>query len=336
MGLALPASSEVGNARLCLLGKGLLPEEGYFDSAGVNLHYLDWGGVGSPLVLLAGLGGTAQWYRGLAPRLTDSHRVLALTRRGHGRSDKPDTGYNLADLVADISRFLDAVGIERAILIGHSFAGIEMPHFARRYPERVSGLIFLDALFPNLDPEPDLSGDPVWSIAPPDPTDDDLTSPEAFLAYHRRTRPDVARVWCEAVEADLLDKIAVQEDGRVQSLHDDELMNRIAAEIWPARDPQYEKVGIPMLAIVPGGDFHHGVPHDADDEQRRAADRYWREVVRPWIRQRTDTFRRAVPSARIVEFDAPNHLIFIAREAETAATIKSFTLTIADPPHTGA
>ena len=305
-----------------------MPDEGFFNSAGVHLHYLDWGGEGSPLVLLAGLGGTAQWYRGLAPRLTDDHRVLALTRRGHGRSDKPHAGYDLGALVDDIVRFLDTKQIEKAILAGHSFAGIEMPHFARRYPERVAGLILFDAVFPHLDPEPDLSGDPVWSVAVPDPTAADLASPRDFLAYHKRTRPDIARLWCEAVEADLLDKIAVQEDGRVKNLHDNDLMNRIAEEIWPVRDPQYEKVTAPMLAIVPDGNYHHGAPLDADEELRQAADVYWRRVVRPWIRQRTATFRRAAPLARIVEFDAPNHLIFIAREAETAAAVKSFTRTI--------
>ena len=302
-----------------------MSEEGCINSAGVNLHYLGWGREGPPLVLLAGLGGTAQWYRSLAPRLAEVHRVLALTRRGHGRSDRPDSGYDLATLVEDIGHFLDTMRIDKAILAGHIFAGIEIPHFARRYPERVTGLIFLDALFPHLDPEPDLSGDPIWSVAPPDPTASDLASPEAFLAYHKRTRPDIARLWGEAIEADLLDKIAIQEDGRVESLHDDELMNRIALDIWPTRDPRYENVRAPMLAIVPGGDYHHGAPPDADEKLRQAADHFWREVVRPWIHQRTATFRRAAPSARIVEFDAPNHLIFIARESQTAAAIKSFT-----------
>jgi hypothetical protein len=188
----------------------------------------------------------------------------------------------------------------------------------------MAGLIFLDALFPYLDPEPDLSGDPVWSVAVPDPTTADLSSPEAYLAYHRRTRPDIARLWCEAIESDLLDKIAVQEDGSVESLHDDQLMNRIAEEIWPIRDPRYEMVATPMPAIVPDGDYHHGAPLDADDDLRRAADSHWRQVVRPWIRQRTATFRQSAPSAQIVEPDAPNHLSFIAKEDATAAAVKAF------------
>jgi pimeloyl-ACP methyl ester carboxylesterase len=235
--------------------------------------------------------------------------VSALTRRGHGRSDKPDSGYDLPTLVDDIGRFLDNRQIDKAFLAGHSFAGIEMPHFARRYPERVAGLIFLDALFPHLDPEPNLGEDPVWSIPAPDLMAADLVSPEAYLAYHRRNRPDIARIWCEAIEADLLNKVAIQEDGGVQSLHDDELMARIAGEIWPVRDPQYEEVHVPMLAIVPDGDYHHGLAPDANDQQRQAADRYWQGTILPWIRQRTATFRESAPAAVVVELDAPNHLM---------------------------
>jgi pimeloyl-ACP methyl ester carboxylesterase len=303
--------------------------EGYFDSDGVKLHYLDWGGAGPILLLLAGLGGTAQWYRGLATRLATTSRVLAMTRRGHGRSDKPAAGYDLPILVDDVGRFLDATQIDRTILVGHSFAGIEMPHFARRYPERVAGLIFLDALFPYLDTEPDFSDDPVWSLSIPEPTAADLMSSDAYLAYHRKNRPDLARIWCEAIEADLLDKIAVLDDGRVVSLHDDALMNRMAGEIWPDRDPQYENVRAPMLAIVPDGDYHHGLPLNASDQQRLVADGYWQARVRPWIRQRTAAFRLCAPSAQVIELDAPNHLIFIAEEDAVATAVKQFVETIA-------
>jgi pimeloyl-ACP methyl ester carboxylesterase len=68
------------------------------------------------MVLLAGLGDTAQMYRGLAPRLARWFRVVGLTRRGHGRSDHPGDDYDLDAFVQDIDRFLDALGIEQAIL----------------------------------------------------------------------------------------------------------------------------------------------------------------------------------------------------------------------------
>ena len=93
--------------------------EAFFGSDGVSLHYIDWGGEGPPLVLLAGLGGTAHLFRGLAPKLSSRFRVVALTRRGHGRSDRPESGYEIDTLVDDIHRFLDELEIERAVLVGH-------------------------------------------------------------------------------------------------------------------------------------------------------------------------------------------------------------------------
>jgi pimeloyl-ACP methyl ester carboxylesterase len=308
-----------------MIGQRHTPKERFTDSEGVKLHTLDWGGDGSPLVLLAGLGDNAQRYRGLAPRLTDRVRVVGLTRRGHGRSDRPDTGYDLDTFVEDVRRFLDTLGIEQAILVGHSFAGLEMPHLATRYPRRVAAIVYLDALFPKLDPEPDLSGDPVWSVLPTTgPTADDLASRETYLAYYKRARPDWARIWCEAIEADLLDRVTIQDDGRVEFHHDDELMNRIYGTVVLGPGPEYDQVTAPMLAIVPDGKTHQSVPLDATDELRQAADRYWGEKRRPWIRQRTAAFRQAAPTARVVEIDTSSHHIFIAREDETVKAIGDF------------
>lgn len=157
-----------------------MPKEEFIDSDGIKLHYIDWNGTGRPMVLLAGLGDTANIYHGLAPKLANRFRVVGLTRRGHGRSARPDSGYDLDTLVKDIHHFLDALGIERTILVGHSFAGLEITSLTMRYPHRVEGIVYLDALFPKLDPDPDLSDDPVWSVHPTGPTDDDLASRKIF------------------------------------------------------------------------------------------------------------------------------------------------------------
>ena len=59
---------------------------------GVQLEALDFGGQGSPILLLAGLGATAHSYDELAPMLAQKHRVIAITRRGTGYSSRPDFG----------------------------------------------------------------------------------------------------------------------------------------------------------------------------------------------------------------------------------------------------
>ena len=97
--------------------------------------------TGQVIVLLAGLGGTAHCFDSLAPVLARHARVLAVTRRGYGQSDKPTPSaskrYDPATLVADLIALFDALGIDRALLAGHSIAGNELTLFAGRYPQRV-------------------------------------------------------------------------------------------------------------------------------------------------------------------------------------------------------
>src|SRR3954468_3765556 len=114
---------------------------------GVRLHYLDWGGKGETILFLHGMGDTAHTYDALAPRFTNQFRVLALTRRGHGESEIPDTGYDTATLVEDIRQFLNALKIQRVILAGHSFAGDELTRFAVTHPDRVIKLIYFDSAY---------------------------------------------------------------------------------------------------------------------------------------------------------------------------------------------
>ena len=111
----------------------------------VKLHYLDWGGKGETILFLHGLGDTAHIFDDLAPKFTNQFRVLGLTRRGHGQSEKPEAGYDTATLVEDIRQFLDALKIERVILVGHSLAGDELTRFAGEHPDRVIKLVYLDA-----------------------------------------------------------------------------------------------------------------------------------------------------------------------------------------------
>ena len=111
----------------------------------VKLEVLDWGGVGRPLVLLAGGGNTAHVFDDFAPKLTGSYHVYGITRRGFGASSSPaphDNNYSADRLGDDV---LDALKLDRPILVGHSIAGEELSSIGSRHPERVAGLVYLDA-----------------------------------------------------------------------------------------------------------------------------------------------------------------------------------------------
>jgi pimeloyl-ACP methyl ester carboxylesterase len=123
-----------------------VPRESDVTVNGVRLHYADWGGDGETLLFLMPNGGNiVRQFGALAPQFTDRFHVMGLTRRGLALSEKPASGYDTATLVRDLVAFLDAMGIQRVNLAGHSVAGAEMTRMAGDYPERVSKLVYLDA-----------------------------------------------------------------------------------------------------------------------------------------------------------------------------------------------
>ncbi len=115
---------------------------------GVSLEVVDWGGRGSPLIFLPGLGFTAHEFDSLAPEFVATNHVYAITRRGFGQSSKPaptDENYSADRLGDDVIAVMNALKLNRAIVAGHSIAGEELSSLGSRYPERVMGLVYLDA-----------------------------------------------------------------------------------------------------------------------------------------------------------------------------------------------
>ena len=89
----------------------------------VALEVVDFGGTGRPLVLLAGLGATAHVFTRFAAKLTPDYRVYGITRRGFGLSSAPRSGYTAERLGADVVAVIDALKLEKPVLVGHSMAG---------------------------------------------------------------------------------------------------------------------------------------------------------------------------------------------------------------------
>jgi 3-oxoadipate enol-lactonase len=128
------------------------------ETAGIRLAYRVSGSPGAPpLVLLHGLGDGAASWEGVAPAFARRWRVYAPDLRGHGRSDRPGD-YSVELMEADLLGFLDALGLDRPDLIGHSMGGLVGYLLAGDHPERVRRLILEDvaALRPRERAAPDL------------------------------------------------------------------------------------------------------------------------------------------------------------------------------------
>jgi non-heme chloroperoxidase len=106
---------------------------------------LDWGGSGTAMVLLTGLGDNAHVYDQFAYQFTDSFHVIGITRRGFLPSSQPRHGYDVPTRAADVIAVLDALGIDKAVFVGHSLAGSELSRLGAVHKARVNKLIYLDA-----------------------------------------------------------------------------------------------------------------------------------------------------------------------------------------------
>src|SRR5580700_7696841 len=114
----------------------------------VRLEVLDWGGSGRPLVLLAGGGDTAHVFDDFAPKLTSAFHVYGITRRGFGESGFSPEGYGADRLGDDVLAVLDSLKLIRPVLAGHSLGGEELSSLSTRHPNRVAGLVYLEAGYP--------------------------------------------------------------------------------------------------------------------------------------------------------------------------------------------
>ena len=103
-----------------------------------RIEVLDWGGRGSALVFLPGLGNTAHVYEEFAGRFTDRYRVVAITPRGFGASTPTDRGAPLDTVLADIAAVIDTFGLAPATLVGHSLGGDLATFFAARQARPMS------------------------------------------------------------------------------------------------------------------------------------------------------------------------------------------------------
>lgn len=111
--------------------------------AEVNLAFRVLGN-GPAIVLLHGTSANYAVWEPIANELASRATAISLDQRGHGRSDKPGTGYDGASFAFDIVTVLDALGIERAIVAGHSLGARNAWVAAAKYPDRVSAVVAVD------------------------------------------------------------------------------------------------------------------------------------------------------------------------------------------------
>jgi pimeloyl-ACP methyl ester carboxylesterase len=294
---------------------------------GIKLHYLDWGGEGDVLLFLAGMGCNAHIFDDFAPRFTDGFHVVAVTRRGHGQSDHPETGFDVDTLTEDIRQFLDMLGVEKVILAGHSLAGIELCHFNVLCPERVLKLIFLDATYDRHSATfKDMVENSPWKHLKAPGTDVDFFSVEQYNAAMKRAYPSFQLIWTEAMEEQSHHEITVTAEGKVI----DRMSNAVSqalSDTLAGYVPEYTKISAPALNFTAFSKGLNNLPNDwMTDEQKAELVHHIETREDRWTRESIENFRRDVPHARIVEIPRGHHYCFIRQEQLVYEEMQKFLL----------
>src|SRR5688500_14390238 len=113
---------------------------------GVKLPFAEQGNPsGVPVVLLHGFGDSWRSFELVLPHLPEAIHAFALTQRGHGDADRPDTGYGVGDFAGDLELFMDAVDLRAAFIVGHSMGSAVALRFAIDHPDRTLGLVLVGA-----------------------------------------------------------------------------------------------------------------------------------------------------------------------------------------------
>lgn len=123
------------------------PTDNYIDLHAMRLHYLDWGNREKPpLVLLHGFMAHAHIWDEFAVSAMANYHTIALDQRGHGESQwSEDSAYTIYDHFLDISGFVEKLGLESFILMGHSMGGRNGLFYAACSPQKISKLILVDS-----------------------------------------------------------------------------------------------------------------------------------------------------------------------------------------------
>ncbi len=284
----------------------------------VKLEVLDWGGSGRPLVLLAGLGNSAHVFDVLAPKLTPYH-VYAITRRGFPFSSRPATGYSADRLGDDVLSVIDSLGLNRPVLAGHSIAGEELSSIGSRHPEKVAGLIYLDAGYPYAYYDRAQGN---YSI--------DLAELRRNLERLQTAtnNSDASQLSRELLDTDLpeFEKSLRDLEKRLAAAPPTPAVppppppnaQMVVANAIMQGEQKYWNIRTPVLAIyaLP----HKPPPVIVGDSAR--AEFAARDLAQTGVQ--ADAFERGVPSARVVRLPNADHYVFNSNEADVLREMRAF------------
>lgn len=287
--------------------------DGFISANGLQLYYRRWCTTAPdphepPILLLHGLASALSIWDFVAPLLAErGYSVTALDQRGHGESDKPDSGYDFATIIADDAAALSALGIERPIVVGHSWGASVALEYAVTESDNVTAVVLVDGATNQFSLRPNWSREQAMKdLAPPRFAG---TPRDNFLAYYRSG--PLGQQWSPQLEESILHIVRLREDNTVAPNLDYENHLQIIGAMWdqPLFD-LYRQAHCPIKLIV------------AEQQPANEAQQSFSHMRREGIAQ----IQKLCPSAQIVRMPDTIHDIPLQRPALLAEEIVSFAL----------
>jgi pimeloyl-ACP methyl ester carboxylesterase len=292
---------------------------------GVRLEVLDWGGTGRPLVLLTGLADDAHIFDDFAPKLTVNYHVYGITRRGRGVSSSPAPdvkNYSAERLGEDVLSVIDALHLDKPVIAGHSIAGEELSYIGSHHPEKVAGLIYLEAGYPYAlydEEHGELELDAIHLR-------DQLRQFINGYALEPVKDYDDVIANLERVEHEIK-----EQEQKTKDLPPTPISPRMTPELFAVMEgrERFTTIRAPALVIMAGAEGEQPNPVTGDDPQSRAAAA--RQVLDMRRKeQQYPVFARQVPSAHVIRIAHATHYIFHSNEADVLRDMNAFIATL--PP----
>jgi len=287
----------------------------------VQLEVLDWGGPGRPVILLGGGGQTAHVFDGFAAKLAARWHVYGITRRGFGAS-----GYlpmdNPADRLGDdIVAVIDALKINKPVLAGHSFGGAEMSSVAHRHPDRIAGLIYLDAAcsyaFDNGRGSDAREAQTLRPPQPPPPGPADLADFAALQKYFERVdgfqlpEAELRQLW----ESDAAGKVVRPRNPPGGAALGAVFMN----------PKKYASIPVPALVIFANP---HSLGAWVDAHTDASVKATIDAALTALTTKQEQAVKEAVPTAHVIELPNANHFVFLSHQADVLREIDGFVASL--------
>lgn len=227
---------------------------------GVALEAGTWAAAahqaGPAMLLVHGLASNARLWEATADRLAElGHPVATVDLRGHGQSDKPDDGYDMATIAGDVAAVLqalrgaDAVAWDRPVVVGQSWGGNVVLELAFRYPEALRGIVCVDGGMIDLAGRFDSWPECALMLAPPRLKGTPVSQLEAYL---RTAHPS----WPESGIQGTLANFEIRPDGTVAPWLTFKRHIMVLQGLWGHRPgTRYPAIPVPVL-LVPADDGH--------------------------------------------------------------------------------